>query len=724
MEIHEQMYNELIKTVSSYRNGEDLSMIKKAYDLAVEAHKDQFRKSGEPYIIHPLAVAQILAELKLDRESIVAGILHDIIEDTDYTYEDIKEMFSEDIAIIVEGVTKLIEMQYYSKEDEQAENYRKMFLAMSTDIRVILVKIADRLHNMRTLEYMTEEKQIQKATETEEIYAPIAHRLGIAKIRYELEDLCFKYLHPDEYEKLNKIISKTREANKDFIEHLINQTKDVITKAGIECKVEGRIKQPYSIYKKMLNKNKAFEQIHDLLAIRIYVNEVQDCYGALGIMHSTYLPLTRRMKDYIALPKENLYRSLHTTVMSQEGFRFEVQVRTYEMHNTAEYGIAAHWRYKGGNKEINKSEEKLEWLRQMLEWQKETGTNKEYLSAVKGDLNLYKDRVYCFTPAGKSIDMPKGSTPIDFAYNIHSDVGNQMTGAKVDGKIVPIDYVLQNGQKVEILTSKASKGPSLDWLKIVKSPNAKSKIKHFHRVVNANENKVKGKALLEKCAKRKGYTLSQLLNEETEELILKRYDVKSEDALFSTVGYGGIKEGQVINRLIAEITKTEPKEIIEVEDLKKTEIKSSSSIMIDDIGLSEVIYAKCCNPLPGDDIYAFISKGGHGIKIHRSDCKNIQKLNDDDKERLREAKWPTENSDKDMFIVKIEIEARDRDGLLSDIFVFLSSKNIKVSKTFSTTDNIYANIELEIGVKTKKQLDETISELSKNESIVSIKRQV
>ncbi len=722
MEIHEQMYEELIKTISSYREGEDLSMIKKAYELAVEAHKDQFRKSGEPYIIHPLAVAQILAELKLDRESIVAGILHDIIEDTDYTYDDIKGMFSEDIAIIVEGVTKLLEMQYYSKEDEQAENYRKMFLAMSADIRVILVKIADRLHNMRTLEYMTKEKQIQKATETEEIYAPIAHRLGIAKIRYELEDLCFKYLYPDDYKKLNKIISKKHEANKGFIEDLINQMEVSINNAGIKCKIEGRIKQPYSIYKKMRNKNKAFEEIHDLLAVRVYVEEEKDCYGALGLVHSMYLPLTRRMKDYIALPKENLYRSLHTTVMSQEGFRFEVQVRTYEMHKTAEYGIAAHWRYKGGNKEIHKSEEKLEWLRQMLEWQKETGSNEEYLSAVKGDLNLYKDRVYCFTPARKSIDMPKGATPIDFAYNIHSDVGNKMTGAKVNGKIVPIDYVLKNGETVEIITSNASKGPSPDWLNIVKSPNAKSKIKHYHRVINVNENKIKGKALLEKSAKRKGYTLNQLLNDTTEELILRRYDVKNLEALFSTVGYGGLKEGQVINRLIAEVTKTQPKEIVEIEDLKNNEIKSSSSIMIDDIGLSEVIYAKCCNPLPGDKIYAFISKGGHGIKIHRVDCANIKKLSKEDKERVREATWPEKCSSKDSFNVKIKIEARDGDGLLSDILVFLSSKNIKVSKAFSTTDNIYANIELEIGVKTKLQLDEGIAELSKNDSILTINR--
>ncbi len=724
METHQEMFEKLIETISSYREDEDLSMIHKAYKLAVDAHEGQYRKSGEPYIIHPLAVAQILAELELDRESIVAGILHDIIEDTDYTYEDIKEMFSEDIAIIVDGVTKLMEMVYYSKEEEQAENYRKMFLAMSTDIRVILVKMADRLHNMRTLEYMTVEKQIQKARETEEIYAPLAHRLGIAKIRYELEDLCFKYLHPEEYRKINTIISKKEEINKEYFSKMIKDIEEAVKEADIDCKVEGRIKQPYSIYKKMFNKNKNFDQIHDLLAVRIYVDEEKDCYGSLGIMHNKYTPIIGRIKDYIAVPKENLYRSLHTTVIAQDGLQFEIQIRTYDMHKTAEYGIAAHWKYKGGNKGgLNKSEEKLEWLRQMLEWQRETGTNEEYLDIIKHDLNLYKDRVYCLTPDGKLIDLPNGSTPIDFAYTIHSEVGNKMTGAKVDGKIVPINYTLKLGQRVEIITSNASKGPSIDWLKIAKSPNAKSKIRHYHREVNSKKNQVKGKAILEKDAKRKGYTLVELLNERTEELILKRYDVKNLDALYSTVGYGGIKEGQVINRLIAEIEKELPKREITADEVKLDEIKSSSSIMIGSIGLSEVIYAKCCNPLPGDEIFAFISKGGHGIKIHRNDCLNLKKIEGEDKERLRKAQWPEKyDSKKDAFTVKLFIEAHDREGLLSDIFIFLGTKNIKVSKAISATDNIYATIELEIGVKAKGQLDDIINELLRNESIISAKR--
>lgn len=724
MEIHQEMYEQLIKTISSYRKDEDLSMIKKAYELAVEAHKDQFRRSGEPYIIHPLAVAQILAELELDRESIVSGILHDVIEDTEYTYTDIKEMFSEDIANIVNGVTKLLEIKYYSKEDEQAENYRKMFLAMSTDIRVILVKMADRLHNMRTLEYMTKEKQILKARETEEIYAPLAHRLGIAKIRYELEDLCFKYLLPVEYEKLNISLAKREDANKNYINKVIEEIKETLESSGIKCKVEGRIKQPYSIYKKMFNKGKSFDEIHDLLAIRVYVDDLKDCYGSLGVMHELYVPVIGRIKDYIATPKENGYQSLHTTVIGPDGFQFEIQVRTYEMHRTAEYGIAAHWKYKGGDSsDLTKADAKLAWLRQILEWQQDVGDNEEFLDVIKGDLNLYKDRVYCFTPEGKVVDLPKGATPIDFAYIIHSAVGNKMTGAKIDGKIVPIDYVLKMGQQIEIITSNASKGPSIDWLKIAKSPNAKSKIRHYLREVNGDENRLRGKLLLEKDAKKKGYLLSELFTSLNEDMILKRYDVKTLDSLYSTIGYGGIKEGQVINRLIQEVEKNKPKEKIEIEDIKVDSIKSNSSIMIDKIGLSEVFYAKCCNPLPGDDICAFIARGGHGIKIHRKDCLNIEKLNYEDKERLRNAEWPNKlNAKKDAFTAKIAIEAHDRDGLLSDVFVFLGTKNIKVSKAFSTTDGIFANLELEIGVRSKEQLDEMIMDISRNESIISVNR--
>lgn len=724
MEIHQEMYEQLIKTISSYRKDEDLSMIKKAYELAVEAHKDQFRRSGEPYIIHPLAVAQILAELELDRESIVSGILHDVIEDTEYTYTDIKEMFSEDIANIVNGVTKLLEIKYYSKEDEQAENYRKMFLAMSTDIRVILVKMADRLHNMRTLEYMTKEKQILKARETEEIYAPLAHRLGIAKIRYELEDLCFKYLLPVEYEKLNISLAKREDANKNYINKVIEEIKETLESSGIKCKVEGRIKQPYSIYKKMFNKGKSFDEIHDLLAIRVYVDDLKDCYGSLGVMHELYVPVIGRIKDYIATPKENGYQSLHTTVIGPDGFQFEIQVRTYEMHRTAEYGIAAHWKYKGGDSsDLTKADAKLAWLRQILEWQQDVGDNEEFLDVIKGDLNLYKDRVYCFTPEGKVVDLPKGATPIDFAYIIHSAVGNKMTGAKIDGKIVPIDYVLKMGQQIEIITSNASKGPSVDWLKIAKSPNAKSKIRHYLREVNGDENRLRGKLLLEKDAKKKGYLLSELFTSLNEDMILKRYDVKTIDSLYSTIGYGGIKEGQVINRLIQEVEKNKPKEKVEIEDIKVDSIKSNSSIMIDKIGLSEVFYAKCCNPLPGDDICAFIARGGHGIKIHRKDCLNIEKLNYEDKERLRNAEWPNKlNAKKDAFTAKIAIEAHDRDGLLSDVFVFLGTKNIKVSKAFSTTDGIFANLELEIGVRSKEQLDEMITDISRNESIISVNR--
>ncbi|MBQ8733379.1 MAG: bifunctional (p)ppGpp synthetase/guanosine-3',5'-bis(diphosphate) 3'-pyrophosphohydrolase, partial [Anaerotignum sp.] len=481
--VEEQLYLELIEKIKTYHPSSDFSMVEKAYKLAVDAHKDQKRKSGEPYIIHPLKVAYILAELELDMESIVAGILHDVIEDTEYSYEDISNMFSEEIAALVDGVTKLGKLSYTTKEEVQAENYRKMFLAMAKDIRVILIKLADRLHNMRTLNYMKPEKQKEKAQETLDIYAPLAHRLGISKIRSEMEDLCFKYLDPDAFFDLATKIERKKEERDEFVQDIVKELQQKMDEAGIKGKVYGRTKHFFSIYKKMVNQNKTMDQIYDLFAIRALVDNVKDCYAVLGIVHTMYTPMPGRFKDYIAMPKPNMYQSLHNSLIGPHGQVFEVQIRTWEMHRTSEYGIAAHWKYKEGkanekgNKATRRDEEKLAWLRQIMEWQQDMADNKEYLDTLKQDFNIFSTQVYAFTPQGDVIQLTKDSTPIDFAYMIHTAVGNKMVGARVNNKIVPIDHRIQNGDIVEIITSQNSKGPNRDWLNLVKSAQARTKIK-------------------------------------------------------------------------------------------------------------------------------------------------------------------------------------------------------------------------------------------------------
>ena len=740
-EIDEQLYKELIDKIKTYHPSDDFSMVEKAYKLAVEAHKEQKRKSGEPYIIHPLKVAYILAELELDMETITAGILHDIIEDTPYTYEDIAHLFSEEIAALVDGVTKLGKLSYTTKEEAQAENYRKMFLAMAKDIRVILIKLADRLHNMRTLNYMTPEKQREKAQETLDIYAPLAHRLGISKIRSEMEDLCFKYLNPDAYFDLAAKIQKKKEERDQFVQSMVQELQTKMNEAGIKGKVYGRTKHFFSIYKKMVNQNKTLDQIYDLFAIRALVDSVKDCYAVLGIVHTAYTPMPGRFKDYIAMPKPNMYQSLHNTLIGPHGQVFEVQIRTWEMHRTSEYGIAAHWKYKEGranekSSKAQKSEEaKLAWLRQIMEWQKDMSDNKEYLDTIKLDLNIYSTQVYAFTPQGDVIQLTKDSTPIDFAYMIHSAVGNKMVGARVINKIVPLDHKIQNGDIVEIITSQNSKGPNRDWLAIVKTAQARTKIKQWFKKEEKEENIIRGREMILADIKKKGYQPQDLLRPEWEEIVLVKYDFKTWDALLAAVGYGGMKEGQVVNRLkdeyLKEKRKTQTAEDA-LKDFEKTidqkpvkKHKSKSGVVVEGIGDVAVRFSKCCSPVPGDEIIGFVTRG-RGVTIHRTDCINVINLSNEERGRLINAEWDTQfakGESNTSYLAELKVVANDRVGLIVEISRQLADDDISV-KGFNvrTTKDMQAILNVTIEIKTKEQLERVVTRLKNLRDVTEVER--
>ena len=567
----EVLYQDLVKTIHKYHPSDDISMIEKAYKVAAEAHKDQKRKSGEPYIIHPLCVAIILADLEMDKETIAAGLLHDVVEDTVMTLDELTKEFGPEVAFLVDGVTKLTQLNWdKDKVEIQAENLRKMFLAMAKDIRVIIVKLADRLHNMRTGQYWKPEKQKEKARETMEIYAPIADRLGISKIKIELDDLSLKFLKPEVYYDLVEKVDLRKDAREAFVQSIVDEVKAHLDEAGIEATVGGRVKHFFSIYKKMLKQNKTLDQIYDLFAVRIMVDTVKDCYAALGVIHEMYKPIPGRFKDYIAMPKQNMYQSLHTTLIGSTGQPFEIQIRTYEMHRTAEYGIAAHWKYKesgSGQIAAGKEEEKLSWLRQILEWQRDTDDSKEFLSMVKGDLDLFSDSVYCFTPSGDVKTLPSGSTPIDFAYSIHSAVGNKMVGARVNGKLVPIEYQIQNGDRIEIITSQNSKGPSRDWLKLVRSTQAKNKINQWFKTQMKEDNIIRGRDAIDRYCKAKGINLADLSKPEFMEKVMNRYAFKDWDSVLASIGHGGLKEGQVINKMLEEREKKLKREITDAEVL-------------------------------------------------------------------------------------------------------------------------------------------------------------
>lgn len=738
----ETLYKELIDEINRYHPTKDLSMVERAYKLAREAHGEQKRKSGEPYIIHPLCVAKILAELELDIESIVAGLLHDVVEDTQYSREDIVEMFNPDVAHLVDGVTKLAKIEYSSKEELQAENYRKMFLSMAKDIRVILIKVADRLHNMRTLKFMTREKQKEKAQETLDIYAPLADRLGISKIKTELEDLCLRYLEPEAYYDLVDKIHRKQSEREDYVKGIVEEIKKKCQEAGIECTVYGRPKHFFSIYKKMYNKNKTLDQIYDLFAVRVLVDSVKDCYGVLGVVHEAYTPMPNRFKDYIAMPKANMYQSLHNTLIGPDGIVFEIQIRTYEMHKTAEYGIAAHWKYKQGKTdggEETTEDAKLTWLRRILEWQRDMSDNREFMDTIKTDLDAFSENVFCFSPSGEVISLADGSTPVDFAYAIHSAIGNKMVGARVNNRIVNLDYVIKNGDRVEIVTSNNSRGPSRDWLKFVRTSQAKSKINQWYKKINKEENIVRGKELLEKEAKRKNAVISEILTPAGMQSVLERYSFKDWDSICAAVGHGGLKEGQVVNRLI-DVYQAEMKKLKTADELLKereAEInaklaqtneaarrKSKSGIYVHGVGDIEVRFSKCCTPVPGDEIVGFVTRG-RGVSIHRTDCVNIINLNEEERGRLLEAEWSVEqnSSEKASYISEIRLYASDRTGLTVDVLKILIDENIAVNNVNARSiKNGDAVVDISMKISGREQLEIVCKKMMQVKGVYKIER--
>mgnify|MGYP003289057162 CR=1 FL=1 len=732
----DELYAVLIEQIKTYHPSSDLRLIEKAYRLALQYHGDQKRKSGEPYIVHPLCVAIELAKLKLDKETIISGILHDIVEDTPYTLEQLTADFGPEVALLVDGVTKLTQMSWdQDKIEVQAENLRKMFLAMAKDIRVILIKLADRLHNLRTLQYTKPEKQREKARETMEIYAPIANRLGISKIKTQLDDLSLKYLQPDVYEELSAALAQTEEARDKFIETIIEEISEQMKAAEIECKIYGRVKHLFSIYKKMVNQNKTLDQIYDVFAVRVIVDSVKDCYAVLGLIHEAYKPIPGRFKDYIAMPKANMYQSLHTTLISHDGQPFEVQIRTKEMHRTAELGIAAHWKYKEGNANRTTAgeEEKMSWLRQILEWQQEMSDNREFMSSVKNDFNLFNDNVYCFTPTGDVKNLPAGSTPVDFAYSIHSAVGNRMVGARANGKMVPIDYVIQNGDRMEIITSQNSNGPSRDWLKFVKSSQARNKINQWFKTQFKEDNISRGKDMVDRYCKSKNIVFSDLNKPEFMEKLLKKYGFKEWEAVLAAIGHGGLKEGQVINKLVEEYEKKHKKELTDSEVLAaisentkekpSQEVHSKDGIVVKGIHDLSVRFSRCCSPVPGDEIVGFVTRG-RGISIHRTDCVNVISLPESDRVRLMDADWE-EPADKAsaLYPAEINIYSQNKMGLLASISKVFTEFNIDIlSMNTRVNKQNLATINIGFKIRDKEELRSLIAKLEQIDTIIDIER--
>ncbi|MCC8082409.1 MAG: bifunctional (p)ppGpp synthetase/guanosine-3',5'-bis(diphosphate) 3'-pyrophosphohydrolase [Lachnospiraceae bacterium] len=737
----QELYAQLISSIHKYHPSEDLTLVNKAYQIARDAHAEQVRKSGEPYIIHPLYVAIILAELEMDKETIVAGLLHDVVEDTVLTDAEITEQFGAEVALLVDGVTKLGQLSYDAdKVEVQAENLRKMFLAMAKDIRVIIIKLADRLHNMRTLQYMKPEKQREKARETMDIYAPIAQRLGISKIKIELDDLALKYLEPDAYYNLVKQVAERKSVREEHINSLVSEVSQIILEAGIRASIMGRAKHFFSIYKKMVNQNKTLDQIYDLFAIRIIVEDVKDCYAALGVIHEHYTPIPGRFKDYIAMPKPNMYQSLHTTLIGPEGRPFEIQIRTEEMHRTSEYGIAAHWKYKEANNgnAIGGEEEKLSWLRQILEWQQGTADNKEFMSLLKTDLDLFSDTVFCFTPNGDVKSLPMGSTTIDFAYSIHSAVGNKMVGAKVNGKLVPIDYKICNGDQIEVVTSANSKGPSRDWLNIVKSPQARNKINQWFRHEFKEENILRGKEMLLNYCKAKGINAADISKPVYKEKVQKKYGFRDWDSVLAAVGHGGLREAQIINRMVEEqkkeirlnVTDTEILETSQGDNREKAaagnNAKKKSGIIVKGIADVAVHFSKCCSPVPGDEIVGFVTRG-RGVSIHRTDCMNIIQLPTMDRDRLIDAEWQNGAADEETghgnYLAELKIFANNRTGLLVDISKVFTERGIDIVTINSrTSKKSVATITVSFHTRGKDELTSLTEKLRQIDNIFDIER--
>lgn len=722
----EEALKEFMDYVHSYLGDDECEQIMKAFTLADKAHEGQFRASGEPYIMHPLAVAEILAHLQIDHITLIAALLHDVVEDTEYTKEDIEKLFGSEVAFLVDGVTKLNQFQYETKEDRQMENYRKMILAMAKDVRVVVIKLGDRLHNMRTLKHMRSDKQKRIAKETLEIFAPLAHRLGIFNVKWELEDLSFRYLEPDKYYDLVDQMKQKRQSREDIVNDTMAQLTKALGEANIKADIKGRPKHFYSIYKKMKKDNRDLSQIYDLLAVRVIVDTIPDCYAVLGIAHSIWKPLPYRFKDYISMPKSNMYQSLHTTVIGTMGQPVEIQIRTWEMHRVSEYGVAAHWRYKEGNKGVDKEfDQKVAWLRQVLEWQ-DTSNPKELVNALK--LDVFSGEVFVFTPKGDVVKLPIGSVPLDFAYRVHTDVGHHCVGAKVNGKIVPLDYTLQNGDIVDIITSKTGK-PSLDWLNIVGSSESKNKIRNWFKRENKEENIEKGLEALEREAKRLNYSWKELCGENRIQQVVKQLKSGTEDEMYAACGYGGIPVSTVLLRLVELFKKSKEHEdsrktteqIIEklkVQGAKKA--KNGTGILVKGEPGVMVRMAKCCNPVPGDDIIGYITRG-RGVSVHRSDCTSLGHT-PEDLERMIEVSW--DESSSESFHVGIDIQAYDRPGILMEVMAVLSELKITITnmnaKVLENTKNVIINIVVEI--RDISQLDFVMTKLRRIREVYTVQR--
>lgn len=744
----ETLYEELLQRIHKYHPSADLSLVEKAYDVARKSHENQVRKSGEPYIIHPLCVAIILADMEMDKETIVAGLLHDVVEDTVMTLEELADMFGQDVANLVDGVTKLQSLHLSGPNNDktpdrlemQAENLRKMFLAMARDIRVIIIKLADRLHNMRTLRYQKPESQQRIAKETLEIYSPIAQRLGIMKIKVELDDLSLKYLEPTVYEDLVEKIAVRKNVRERYVQSIVDEISVHIRNAGIEAKIDGRVKHFFSIYKKMKNQNKTIDQIYDLFAVRIIVDSVKDCYAVLGVIHEIYRPIPGRFKDYISTPKPNMYQSLHTTLIGQTGTPFEIQIRTFDMHKTAEYGIAAHWKYKeasDGKKVDVGEEEKLTWLRQILEWQQDMADNKEFMKLLKSDLNLYSEDVYCFTPTGDVKNLPVGSTPIDFAYAIHSAVGNKMIGARVNGKLVTINYEIKNGDYIEIITSQNSKGPSRDWLSVVKSAQARNKINQWFKNEYKEDNIVKGKEMVTSYCKSKNIALSDLMVPAIADKVIAKYGFNDWDALMAAIGHGALKEGQVVNRLLEVYDQGHKEKITDEQVLTQIAEESAAKhilpknkkghggIVVRGLNDVAVRFVRCCNPLPGDEIVGFVTRG-RGVSIHRTDCVNVLTMPDHERIRLIDAEWGEEaiTQENEKYTVEVTILANNRRGMIADVSKVMMDKNIDIL-TLNTKTNKHGMIMIVVAfeVKSREEYNNVVEKLRQIESVIDVDRQ-